>query len=62
MPLKKGTSKETISKNIREFHKGPTFAQTKAKFGKEKADAQAVAAALSTARKSGANLAPPKKK
>ena len=54
MPLKKGTSKAVISQNIKEFHKGPTFAHTKEKFGKAKADAQAVAAALSSARKSAA--------
>ena len=60
MPLKKGTSKETIGKNISEFHKGPTFAATKAKHGKEVADKQAVAVALGKARESGAKI--PKKK
>jgi hypothetical protein len=53
MPLKKGKSKKTISSNISEFHKGKTFAHTAAKFGKAKANKQAVAVALSTARKSG---------
>jgi hypothetical protein len=52
MPLKKGSSKKIVSKNISEFHTGKTYAHTKAKFGKEKANAQAVAAALSEARKS----------
>ena len=52
MPLKKGTSKKTVSKNISEFHKGKTFAKTAKKFGKAKANKQAVAVALSTARKS----------
>jgi len=52
MPLKKGKSKKTISSNISEFHKGKTFAHTKAKFGKATANKQAVAVALSTARKS----------
>jgi hypothetical protein len=51
MPLKKGTSKATVSSNIREFHKGKTFAATQQKFGKAKANKQAVAVALSTARK-----------
>jgi hypothetical protein len=52
MPLKKGSSRKTVSTNIREFHTGKTYAKTRAKFGKRKADKQAVAVALSTARKS----------
>lgn len=51
MPLQKGSSKKTISKNIRELHGGQTYAHTKAKFGKKKADKQAVAIALHQARK-----------
>lgn len=53
MPLKKGKSQETISGNISEFHGGGTYAKTKEKFGKAKADKQAVAVALETARRSG---------
>ena len=52
MPLKKGTSKATVSSNIREFHTGKTYAATKKKFGKKTADRQAVAAALSQKRRS----------
>lgn len=52
MPLKKGKSKETVSENISEFHQGPTYAKTKSKFGKERADRQAVAVAMSEKRKS----------
>lgn len=52
MPLKKGSSKKTISSNISEFHKGKTFAKTAAKFGKAKANKQAIAVAFSQARKS----------
>lgn len=51
MPLKPGSSKETISKNISEFHTGKTYAHTAAKFGKAKANKQAIVVALSTARK-----------
>jgi len=50
MPLKAGSSKETISDNISEFHKGNTYAKTAAKFGAEKANKQAVAVAYSKAR------------
>jgi hypothetical protein len=56
MPLIKGKSKKVISKNISEFHKGKTYAKTKAKFGKSKADRQTVAVAMNEAGKS------PKKK
>lgn len=52
MPLAKGRSKKTVSKNISEFHKGGTYARTKKKFGKAKADKQAVAVAMATKRKS----------
>lgn len=53
MPMRKGSSQRTISKNIKEFHGGKTYKQTEAKFGKKTADRQAIAAALNTARKSG---------
>lgn len=49
MPLKKGKSKKVISANISELHKGKTFAKTSKKFGKEKANKQAVAIAFSEA-------------
>lgn len=52
MPLKKGKSQKTISKNISELHKGKTFQKTNRKFGKAKANKQAVAIALEEARKS----------
>jgi hypothetical protein len=52
MPLKPGSSPETVSENIREFHHGNTYAHTEAKFGKKDADRQAVAVAMETARKS----------
>jgi hypothetical protein len=52
MPLKPGKSQATISKNISEFHTGKTYAHTAAKFGKARANAQAIAAALNEAGKS----------
>lgn len=52
MPLSTGKSKKTISKNISELHSGKTFAHTAKKFGKAKANKQAVAIALNTAGKS----------
>jgi hypothetical protein len=51
MPLQPGKSREIVSQNIREFHGGPTYERTKKKFGKKTADKQAVAAALSNARR-----------
>jgi hypothetical protein len=52
MPLKSGKSQKTISSNIREFHSGKTYEHTKEKFGKETANKQAIAAAMSKAGKS----------
>ena len=53
MPLKRGTSKKTVSRNIREFHTGKTYARTKRRYGAKVANRQAVAAALSEKRRSG---------
>ena len=52
MPLKKGSSQKTISRNISELHTGKTYAATKKKFGAAKANKQAIAIALEQARKS----------
>ena len=46
MPLKKGRSAAVVSKNIRELHGGKTYAHTAAKFGKKRANRQAVAIAM----------------
>ncbi len=53
MPLKPGKSQEVVSENIRELFKGPQFQKTSDKFGKKKAQKQAVAIALKESRKSG---------
>ena len=52
-PLHAGKSKSAVSENIAEFHGGKTYAHTAEKFGKKKADKQAVAVALNEQRKSG---------
>jgi|1185.fasta_scaffold227776_2 hypothetical protein len=52
MPLIPGKGKETLSRNISEFHKGETYKRTLKKYGKKKADAQAIAVAESQARRS----------
>ena len=49
MPLKKGKSKKVVSSNIKELHKGSTYQKTAKKFGKSKANKQAVAIALDKA-------------
>lgn len=51
MPMIPGKSKKVISQNIKEFHGGKTYAKTKRKFGKKKADAQAIAASYASAGK-----------
>src|ERR1700743_3158278 len=51
MPLRKGYSRSIISSNIKELHTGATFGHTERKFGKKRADKQAVAIALDVARK-----------
>ena len=50
MPLKKG--RKSISSNISELHKGPQFRRTAKKFGKAKANKQAVAIAMHEAGRS----------
>ncbi len=50
MPLKTGKSRKTVSSNIRELHTGKTYAHTASKFGKKRADKQAVAIALKKSR------------
>jgi hypothetical protein len=52
MPLTKGTSRATVSKNIKEFKAGPRNKATAKKSGKEAAQKQAIAVALKEKRKS----------
>ena len=56
MPLKKGKSQATISKNISELESSQTAA------GKKRTHAQNIAIALSEARTSGAKIPKPSKK
>jgi len=51
MPVIKSAKKSVVGKNIKEFHTGKTYAHTLAKFGKAKANKQAIAVALSTQRR-----------
>jgi hypothetical protein len=51
MPMLRGKDKKTTEKNFREFGKGKTYAHTKRKFGKKRADKQRVAAVLNNKRK-----------
>ena len=53
MPLKRGSGNATIASNIRELHGGKTYAKTKRKHGAKTANRQAVAIAMSEARKAG---------
>ena len=46
---KKSTRRAIASQNIREMHKGTTYARTMRKFGKAVANRQAIAAGLSAA-------------
>lgn len=52
MPLEKGTSKEATEKNFDEVRHGKTYARTKKKYGRQKANKQMVAIVLSNKRKS----------
>ena len=47
MPLKAGSSNKIIGENIRELHGGNTYERTKRKYGKSRADKQAIAIAMS---------------
>lgn len=49
MPMMKG--KGNVSRNIKEFHKGETYAKTANKYGKKTANKQAVAAAINASKK-----------
>lgn len=51
MPLTKSSKPSAVAANIREFHAGKKYAKTASKFGKERADKQAIAVAFSMARK-----------
>jgi hypothetical protein len=46
MPMPKGNSKSAQEERFHEFRKGKTYAKTRAKYGKDKANAQLKAVAL----------------
>lgn len=52
MPLQRGTDKETTRRNFEEFGRGKTYAKTKRKHGKRKADRQRIAVVLKNKRES----------
>jgi hypothetical protein len=52
MPLLRGSDKETTRKNFEEFGRGKTYARTKKRKGKKRADKQRIAVVLSNQRKS----------
>jgi len=52
MPLKNGKSKQVLSSNIKELHTGKTYTKTEKKFGKDKANKQAIAITFAKAKKS----------
>lgn len=51
MPLLKSSSREATEKNFHELRHGKTYAKTRGKFGKKKANKQMIAIALSNKRK-----------
>lgn len=51
MPLEKSSSKAATKRNFEEFGRGKTYARTKRKFGKKRADRQRIAVVLSNKRK-----------
>ena len=62
MPLRKGTSKGTFDKNVKEFQTGPRFARTKAKSGTGQAIKQAYAVAWRQKRAAAAKKAANRRK
>ena len=52
MPLRKGTSPATVSQNFDEVRHGKTYAKTRKKFGKKRANKQMIAIVLSEKRRS----------
>lgn len=51
MPLRKSASKAATRENFEEFGHGKTYARTKRKYGKKKADKQRIAVVLKNKRK-----------
>jgi hypothetical protein len=51
MPLRDSDTQSATEDNFREFGKGKTYARTKRKYGKKKADKQRIAVVLKNKRK-----------
>lgn len=51
MPLRDSDTQSATEDNFREFGKGKTYARTKHKYGKKKADKQRIAVVLKNKRK-----------
>lgn len=50
MPLEPGSSKSVTKRNFEELGRGKTYAHTRAKFGKKRADKQRIAIVLQNRR------------
>lgn len=51
MPLRKSASKSATRANFEEFGRGKTYARTKKRYGKKRADRQRIAVVLNNKRK-----------
>lgn len=62
MPLRKGSDRKTTRENFEEFGRGKTYARTRRRFGKRRADKQRIAVVLENKRRSAARKKSKKRK